>query len=213
MTTDQKIIKNKLGLLALAKQLGTVSEACKIFGYSRESFYRFKQRYEAGGEAALQEISRQKPNIKNRVAPAFEAAACQIAIEQPAYRQVRAANEWKKQGLFVSPGGVRSLWLRHGLATFKQRLQAPEAQMAAEAFMLTEAQIAALERAKQVQKAAGEIETAHPGYLGAQDTYYVGTIKGIGGIYQQTFIDTYTRVAFAKVYDRKNAFVADRPPE
>lgn len=55
----------------------------------------------------------------------------------------------------------------------------------------------AMEKAKEQREAQGEIETEHPGYLGAQDTYYVGTIKGIGRIYQQTFIDTYTKAGFA----------------
>ena len=66
----------------------------------------------------------------------------------------------------------------------------------------------ALERAREEKQAHGEIETEHPGYLGAQDTYYVGTIKSIGRIYQQTFIDTYSKLAFVKLYDRKNALVA-----
>jgi transposase InsO family protein len=74
--------------------------------------------------------------------------------------------------------------------------------------VLTEQQVRAMEKAKQDQEAHGEIETAHPGYLGAQDTYYVGTIKSIGRIYGQTFIDTYSKVAFVKLYDRKNALVA-----
>jgi transposase InsO family protein len=121
---------------------------------------------------------------------------------------VRVSNEVKKRGLFVSPGGVRSIWLRHGLETFKKRLVALEKKAAEEQFILTEAQIVALERGKQEKEAQGEIETEHPGYLGAQDTYYVGTLKGVGRIYQQTFIDTYTKVAFVKLYDRKNALVA-----
>jgi hypothetical protein len=103
---------------------------------------------------------------------------------------------------------VRSVWLRHDLATFKGRLKALEAKMAQENLILTESQLAALERAKEEKEACGEIETEHPGYLGAQDTYYVGNIKGVGHIYQQTFIDTYTKVAFCKLYDRKNALVA-----
>lgn len=208
MTTDQKIIKNKVGLLELAKQLGNVSRACKVFGYSRDSFYRFKQLYETGGEQALQEISRKKPVLKNRVAPEVEEAVCAMAVDQPAFGQLRVSNELKKRGIFVSPGGVRSIWLRHDLETFKKRLKALEAKASQDNFVLTETQLQALEKAKQEKEAHGEIETEHPGYLGAQDTFYVGTIKGVGRIYQQTFIDTYSKVAFAKLYDRKNALVA-----
>lgn len=208
MTTDEKIIKTKLGLLRLAEQLGNVSQACKVMGYSRDSFYRFKELYEQQGEAGLREISRKKPILKNRVDPSIEEAVVALATEQPAYGQVRVSNELKKRGLFVSPGGVRSIWLRHQLETFKKRLQALEAKAAVENLILTEAQVQALEKAKAAKEAEGEIETEHPGYLGAQDTYYVGTIKGVGRIYQQTFIDTYTKLAFAKLYDRKNALVA-----
>lgn len=208
MTNDEKIIKTKLGLLKLAERLGNVSEACKVMGYSRDSFYRFQELYDQQGEAGLQDLSRKKPNPKNRVEPGVEEAVVTMAVEQPAYGQVRVSNELKKRGVFVSPGGVRSIWLRHSLETFKKRLQALEKKVAEESFILTEAQIAALEKSKQEKEAQGEIETEHPGYLGAQDTYYVGTIKGVGRIYQQTFIDTYSKVAFAKLYDRKNALVA-----
>ena len=208
MTTEEKIIKNKLGLIKLANILGNVSQACKVMGYSRDSFYRFKELYDQGGELALQEISRKKPCVKNRVEEYIEKAVVEFAIEKPAYGQLRTSNELKKEGLFVSPGGVRSIWLRHDLETFKKRLKALEAKAAQENLILTEEQVRALEKAKDEKESHGEIESLHPGYLGAQDTYYVGTLKGVGRIYQQTFIDTYCKTAFVKLYDRKNALVA-----
>lgn len=208
MKSNDKLIKSKLGLLKLAENLGNVSQACKVIGYSRDSFYRIKQLYDTGGEEALREVSRSKPIHKNRVDTAIEEAILQMAIDYPAYGQQRVCNELRKKGLFVSSGGVRSVWLRHNLELFNKRLKALEDKMLHENLILTEAQMIALERKKEKREAVGEIETEHPGYLGAQDTYYVGNIKGVGRIYQQTFIDTYSRVAFAKVYDRKNAIAA-----
>jgi transposase InsO family protein len=110
--------------------------------------------------------------------------------------------------MFVSPRGVRSVWLRHDLQTFKRRLAALEKKSAEEGLVLTEGQIAALERKREEQLECGEIETAHPGYLGSQDTFYVGNMKGVGRIYQQTFVDTYAKVAFAKLYTTKTPIAA-----
>jgi transposase InsO family protein len=204
MTTQQKLIQKKLSLLELGEFLNNVSEACRINGCSRQHFYDIKKAYLSQGIDGLKEKSRRKPNHKNRVAPEIEEAVLLMAYEYPAYGQLRASNELRKQGILISSGGIRSIWLRHGLETFKKRLKALEEKAAKEGIVYTEEQLRVLEQARRERETVPEeIETHHPGYLLAQDTFYVGYIKGVGRIYQQTVIDTYSSVAFAKVYSAK----------
>jgi transposase InsO family protein len=208
MTADQKIIRGKVGLLELGKQLGNVSQACKVMGYSRDSFYRFKELYDTGGEEALREISRRKPNLRNRVAPELETAVLSVSLDQPVWGQVRVANELLKRGFSISAAGIRCVWVRHDLETMKKRLRALEAKVAQEGRILTESQLAALEKVQREKEAHGEFDRECPGYCGAQDTFYVGTLKGVGRIYQQTFVDTYSKVGFAKLYPEKTPLTA-----
>jgi transposase InsO family protein len=203
LNCNERIIKNKVGLLNLAEELGNVSKACKVMGFSRDTFYRYKSAVEEGGVNALFDKTRRQPNLKNRVDEATENAVLDYAVENPAHGQLRVSNELRKRGVFVSPSGVRTIWLRNDLASFKERLTALEKKSAEENLILTEAQLAALERKKEDDVACGEIETAHPGYLGSQDTFYVGTLKGVGRVYQQTFVDTYSKVAHCKLYTTK----------
>jgi len=195
-------------LLNLAAELGNVSRGCKVMGFSRDTFYRYRAAVEAGGVEALIDENRRKPNIKNRVEEATEAAIKAFALEQPAFGQVRVSNELRKHGIIVSPSGVRSVWLRQNLESFKKRLSALEKHIAETGTVLTEAQVQALEKKQEDDVAHGEIETAHPGYLGSQDTFYVGTIKGAGRIYQQTFVDTYSKWAAARLYTTKTPITA-----
>ncbi len=116
MSSEQQILRSKIELLELARQVG-VSQACAQLGFARDSYYRFRALYEAGGEAALARPSRRKPLLKNRVSPNIEAAVTAMARAQPdrGCRPVAAA--LRRQGLTVSPSGVRQVWLRHGLET------------------------------------------------------------------------------------------------
>jgi len=208
LENNARIIKHKVGLLNLAEELGNVSKACKVMGLSRDTFYRYKAAVESGGVEALFDKSRRQPNLKNRVDELTEKAVLAHALDFPAHGQLRASNELRKAGVFVSSGRVRSIWLRHGLTCFKDRLKALEIKVAEQGLILTEAQVAALEKKNQDDEVSGEIETAHPGYLGSQDTFYVGTFKGVGRVYQQTFVDTYSKVAFAKLYTTKTPITA-----
>jgi transposase InsO family protein len=172
-------------------------------GYSRDTFYRVRKAYEEGGIEALKEKSKRKANIRNRVSEQVEQAVVEMAFEEPAYGQKRVSDELRQRGVFISPAGVRCVWLRHDLETFKKRIKALEEHVAKSGAVLTESQLRAIEKAKEEKIAWGEIETEHVGYLGSQDTFYVGTLKGVGRIYQQTFIDTYSAVVFAKLYTSK----------
>ncbi|MDM8000891.1 MAG: IS481 family transposase, partial [Dehalococcoidia bacterium] len=209
MTTSDRIARGRLTMLELGEQLKNVSEACRMMGVSRQHFYEIKRIYEEEGLEGLRAKSRRVPNLKNRVAPEIEELVLAISLEFPAYGQVRVANELRKRGTEVSPAGVRCIWIRNRLQTFPHRLKRLEEHSAREGVILTEAQVVALEKAREKkEESLEEIETHHPGFLVAQDTFYVGYLKGVGRIYQQTVIDTYSAVAFGKLYTTKTPITA-----
>lgn len=208
MTNQQYLINRKLNILELGKKLENVSEACRRLGVSRQHFYDIKSLVEESGIEGLVEKSRKMPRQGNRVSDEIEKAILDYSLEFPTQGQVRVANELKQKGITVSPGGIRAVWIRHEIKTKDLRLKRLEKYSAETGAVLTESQVQALEEAKLEKEAHGTIETFHPGFLLGQDTYYVGYIKGVGKIYQQTVIDTFSNVGFAKVYTDKTAIVA-----
>ena len=208
MTQQQYIINRKLNIVELANTLGNISEACRNLGVSRQHYYDIKTAIHEDGITGLLEKSRKAPKISNRISPEIEQAILDYALEYPTRGQVRVENELKARGIRISAGGVRGVWGRHNLLRKGDRLKRLEKYALESGKILTESQVAALESAKEQKEAHGEIETFHPGFLFGQDTYYVGYIKGVGKIYQQTGIDTFSNMGFAKLYLDKTAITA-----
>lgn len=208
MTQHQYIIRRKMNVVELAQTLGNISEACRNLGVSRQHYYDIKSAIAEDGIDGLLEKSRKQPRIANRLSPEIEQMILDYSLEFPTHGQKRTCNELNKKGIRISDGGVRGVWGRHNLLRKKERLKRLEKFAAETGKILTESQVAALENAKEEKEAHGEIETFHPGFLLGQDTYYVGYIKGVGKIYQQTGIDTFSNVGFAKLYTDKTAITA-----
>jgi transposase InsO family protein len=208
MTPQQYIIERKLNILDLGQKLGNISEACRRLGVSRQHFYDIQADIRERGIEGLLENSRKKAKVGNRIAKEIEEKVLEYSLQWPTHGQVRVANELIKEGFQISAGGVRCVWIRNGLENKSQRLKRLEKHSAENGGPLTESQVQALELAREEKETLGEIETHHPGFLLGQDTYFVGTIKGVGRIYQQTAIDTYSNVGFAKLYLAQNALSA-----
>jgi len=196
MTKHDKILKSKLALLRLVQELGNVSKACELMGYSRDSYYRLKELYDKGGVLALQEKSRKKPNLKNRVDESVETAILEMAFQQPFYGQSKAAEELKKQGVSVSPAGVRSVWQRYDLENFKKRLKALGTKMLQEGYHPNPWQVKALEQAQSQFKEVNPMETYFPGHLVIHSMEEVVSHQTLGSLYQFVLIDVYSRLAF-----------------
>ena len=208
MTQRQYIINRKLNILELGATLGNISAACRKLGISRQHFYDIKDAIAEDGLEGLLEKTRSMPRIGNRVAPEIEKRVLAYSLDNPTHGQTRTANELNKQGIVISAGGIRGVWMRHQLETKGLRLKRLEKWAAENMGLLTESQVQALEEAKGEREAYGEVESPHPAFLVAQDTCYVGYIKGVGKLYHQAAIDTHSNVGFVKLYDEKTSLTA-----
>jgi len=199
MSTTDKSVRHKLGLLQLARQMNNVSKACETLGYSRDSYYRFKRQYDRGGEAALRDMSRRKPVVKNRVPDVVEDAVVEIAFAHPGWGQARVAQELVRRGIKVSSSGVRSIWQRYDLETRTKRAIAIATRAYRERLPLSDAQRQALE----TLATKGRVLNGHPVEAPAQVCYqgyvHVGDHPVLGPLYQHYVVDAYSRFAFARV--------------
>jgi hypothetical protein len=201
MSTREKLIKARMGMLALAEELSNVSRACRRAGISRSHFYEIKDAYEKYGREGLAPELKRRPRMPNQTPPELEAQILEMTGRYPTLSYVRLSDQLKLIGLPISPSTVRCVWLRHGLTLRYHRLLWLEQKTAAEGGVLTEAQMKLLRRFQgRESDPERHIESPRPGYLISQDTYFVGTIKGVGRIYMQSVIDTNCSLAFGKLY-------------
>lgn len=201
-------IKRKLSLLALAEEFQNVSKACKIMGFHRDTFYEVRRAFQVGGVAALVEQKRGPRNPHpNRVPAEIEERILQFALDKPTYGAQRVANELRLQGVTVSSSGVRGVWVRNSIETRYRRLLRLEKSSQESTFVLSEDQIRLLER-HSVDFRCRHVEASRPGELLNQDTFFWGTLKGVGKVYVQVVVDVFCSLGFAKVYNSKMPITA-----
>lgn len=196
--TDQSI-REKMGLLELARKLNNVTRACEMLGYSRDSYYRFKALYERGGREALSNLSRQKPVTKNRVSPEVEEEAVASAFAHPAWGQERTAKALRARGVQVSSSGVRSIWQRYDLETMAKRGAAIRLRAEREGLPLSREQMVALRRVNSRHASFRRHEAARPGAVLYQTCLPVIENSGLGGLHQHVVVDGYSRYAFLEL--------------
>ena len=201
MSTTEKLIKARMGMLALAEQLNNVSAACRRAGISRSHYYEIKEAFEKFGAEGLAPQKRRKPRMPNQTPPELEAQILEMTERYPTYSYLRISDQLKLVGIGVSPSTVRAVWQRHGLTLRIHRLLWLEQKTAAQGGILTERQIRLLQKYRgRTADPEQHVEAPYPGYLLCQDTYFIGTIKGIGKIYMQSVVDAHCSLGFAKVY-------------
>lgn len=207
MTTQDKLIRNKMGMLRLAQKLGNISKTCRILGVSRQHYYDVRRQFSAHGVAGLREKERKVPVMPNRTRPSLEARILSLSLQSPSYGYGRLALCLKMEGIYVSPMCVRRVFERNGLNRRYQRYLRLEQESQKEGFTLTKEQIELLSRYSD-RFQSRHVESHHPGYLLCQDTFEVGYMKGVGKIYLQAVIDSYNSLGFAKLYTSKQAITA-----
>lgn len=203
MTTRKKVARRKLSLLELATELGNVSKACSLVGYSRQQFYEIRRNFQTFGvEGLLDRLPGTKGPHPNRVDEAVEKSVLEYSLKWPTHGPLRVSQQLVLQGVQVSSGGVRGVWNRHNLLTRPSRLLRLERSVREQRLELTDDQVRMLERFSPEFRER-HIETRCTGDLVAVDTFFVGVLKGVGRVYLQSVLDCYSRYAFGRLYTSK----------
>ena len=203
MTTKDKVARRKLSMLELATELNNVSKACRIMGYSRQQFYEIRRNFQTyGADGLVDRLPGARGPHPNRVTQEVEQAILAHCLDHPGHGPLRVAQELMLAGVQVSSSGVRGVWSRHNLLTKQERLLRLEKATAERRIELSDEQIRLLERFSPEFRER-HIETRHTGDLVAVDTFFVGSLKGVGKVYLQSAIDCHARYAWGRLYPNK----------
>jgi transposase InsO family protein len=198
MTKDDFIASYKYSVLQHAYKHKNIADTCRIFNLSRTVYYKWIKRFSQFGYPGLLYREKSKPKMPNQIKPEKEQVIYNYIVNYPTHGPGRIANELAIAGIIISPSGVYNVLKRKGLNHRLDRLF--YAQEHSDNPVITESYLREVEK-----KNKSHIKAFYPGYLFCQDTFYVGTIKGLGRIYQQAGIDAYSNFGFAKVYTNKKA--------
>ena len=202
MTAKKKIAQKRLTLLQLAEKLRNVSEACRHHGVSRSQFYEYKRAFQERGFEGLMDQPPIPKSFPNETPSEVKEKVVERSLEHPAWGPVHIGDHLRLEGVSVSPSTVRNIWLKEHMETRYKRLLRLEEKKNGQDVELTEEQIKLLEKANPCFRER-KVESPYPGYLLCQDTFLVGTLKGIGRIYLQAVVDTFGSFAFGKLYTAK----------
>jgi transposase InsO family protein len=203
MTTEKKIARRKLSMLELAQELGNVSKACRVMGYSRQQFYEIRRNYQTyGAEGLLDRLPGPRGPHPNRVSAEVEQAILAHSLDFPTHGCLRVSQELMLRGISVSSGGVRGVWSRHQLLSRHERLLRLEQSVREQQLPLSADQVRLLERFSPEFRER-HIETCCTGELVAVDTFLVGALKGVGRVYLQSVLDCHSRYAWGRLYTSK----------
>jgi transposase InsO family protein len=203
MTTAEKLNRRKKSLLELAQQMGNISKACQVMGYSRQQFYEIRRNFQTFGvEGLIDKLPGIKGPHPNRVSEEIEKHILEYSLQFPTHGPVRVAQELVLRGIQVSSGGIRGVWSRWNLNTRLDRLLRLEMDCSEHKIELSEVQIKLLERFSPEFRER-HIQVSYTGELVAVDTFFVGTLKGVGKVYLQTVLDCFSRYAWARLYPNK----------
>jgi len=195
MDPATKIARQRLSVLELAEVLGNVSEACRRRGMTRTQFYEYKRRFQTHGLEGLKDLPPVHKSHPQTTPPEVVERILAMSLEHPGWGCYRLSDMLKLQGISVSGPTIQNILAKHGMATKYERLLKLEEKAATEPIELTPEQIALIEKANPCFRER-HVESSRPGELLAQDTFFVGHLKGVGKVYLQAVVDTYSSYAF-----------------